>query len=96
MQGIGLFDLACVFSSISARPDLPIAVSKAEGTHTLLLAGFQVLSNVGAEQSGGPQSIDAFNRGLLEWITLGGMQLQLSAKGNPLATPALKALRADR
>ena len=91
VQGIGLFDLACVFSSISARPDFPIAVSKAEGTHTLLLAGFQVLSNVGAEQSGGPQSIDAFNRGFLEWITLGGMQLQLSAKGNPLATPALKA-----
>jgi hypothetical protein len=91
VQGVGLFDLACVFSSMSSQPDFPIALSKPDGSHKLLLAGFQVLSSRGAERSGSAQSIDAFDRGFLEWITLGGMQLQLSAKGNPLGKPALQA-----
>ncbi len=31
VQGVGLFDLACVFSAMTTRPDFPIAVSKPTG-----------------------------------------------------------------
>ncbi len=39
----------------------------------------------------GAQTIDAFDRGFLEWITLGGMTLRLNGKGGPLGTPELEA-----
>ena len=86
VQGIGIVDLACIFS---AMPDSPIVVSRPKGPHSLLLAGFQILSNEGPESR--VHMIDAFDRGFLQWITLGGMTLQLSAKGNPLGMPALEA-----
>jgi len=35
--------------------------------------------------------IDSFDRGFSEWITLGGINLSLSASDNPLGGPALEA-----
>ncbi|MBZ5606718.1 MAG: hypothetical protein LAP38_00560 [Acidobacteriia bacterium] len=93
VQGIALFDLASVFSSMPARPDFPVAVSRPAGSHTLLLSGFQVLASGAGERGAATRAlaIDTFDRGFLEWITLGGMTLQLSAKANPLGMPALEA-----
>ncbi len=92
VQGIGLFDLACVFSAMAAQPDAPVVVARTEGPHTLLLAGFQILSSAGAGQDAAARGvIDRFDRGFLEWITLGGIELELSAQGNPLQMPALQA-----
>ena len=36
-------------------------------------------------------TIDIFDRSFLRWITLGGMDLKLSASGNPLGMRALQA-----
>jgi len=89
VQGIGIVDLACIFSAMPDSPNIPIVVSRPKGQHSLLLAGFQILSNEGPERL--VHVIDAFDRGFLQWITLGGMTLRLSAKGNPLGIPALEA-----
>jgi hypothetical protein len=91
VQGIGIFDLACLFSALPESPNFPIIVSRAAGSHTLLLGRFQVLGGSPAAIAGNPRLIDGFDRGFLEWITLGGMTLQLSAQGNPLGGPALQA-----
>jgi hypothetical protein len=97
VQGIGIVDLACIFSAMPDSPNIPIVVSRPKGQHSLSLAGFQILSDIlnnqGPEgRADGPaQVIDAFDRGFLQWITLGGMALQLSTNGNPLGIPALEA-----
>jgi len=89
LEGIGIIDLAQFFLSLPDNSDFPMAIDRPSGTHTVLLADFQILSSGGPVLRAG--EIDSFHRGFLEWVTLGGMKLNLSAADNPLGMPALQA-----
>jgi hypothetical protein len=90
LQGVALIDLAQFFVSMPDNPDFPMVIDRPSGTHTFLMNDFQVLSSA-AGQSRRPGEIDSFHRDFLEWVTLGGMKLSLSAADNPLGMPALQA-----
>ena len=87
LQGVGILDLASFVAGMTENPDIPVTIDRASGTHTLLVDDFQVLASPAPRHAG----IDRFDRGFLQWMTLGGMQLKLSAAGNPLEGPALQA-----
>jgi hypothetical protein len=59
----------------------------------LLLDDFQILNRAAPRAKASPSAIpiDAFDRGFLQWITLGGIYLKLSPADNPLGRPELQA-----
>jgi hypothetical protein len=93
VQSIVLVDLAHFLGQLADRPNFPVIVSKPTGKHKLVLAGFEILDGPSGRR---PPSetlipIDSFDRGFHEWITLGGMDLKLSPRDNPLGEPGLEA-----
>jgi hypothetical protein len=89
LEGVGIFDLAGFFGALPENPDFPVIINRPSGTHTILIEDFQLLSTAGPSPGAG--AIDLFDRGFLRWFTLGGMELKLSASGNPLGMRALQA-----
>jgi hypothetical protein len=89
IEGVGLFDLAPFFAGAPENPEFPVVVNRPSGSHTILMENFEVLS--GARASAAVGIIDTFDRGFLQWVTLGGMDLRLSAADNPLGVRALQA-----
>jgi hypothetical protein len=67
-----------------------VIIQRAGGPHILQIADFEMFGGSAAPPRSA-LSIDRFDRGYLEWITLGGMKLKLSASGNPLEMPAVEA-----
>jgi hypothetical protein len=90
VEGIGLTDLAQFFLMQADNPDFPVIVDRSTGSHTLLLDDFELLASAGPVRVSG-LAIDRFDRGFLEWITMGGMQLKVAPKENPLGMPAMEA-----
>ncbi|HLK69658.1 MAG TPA: hypothetical protein VKU19_39785 [Bryobacteraceae bacterium] len=88
LQGIGILDLAQFFAGVGADSEFPVAITQPSGSHTLLMEDFQLLR--GARPSSAAGTIDIFDRNFLQWVTLGGMDLQLST-ANPLGMRALRA-----
>lgn len=86
VEGIGVFDFAEFIASMPTIPNL--FVEKASGPHTLAISNFEI--RTGGATAREPLSIDRFDRGFLEWMTLGGMHLTLAAE-SPLGGPALEA-----
>jgi hypothetical protein len=89
VEGIGITDLAAFFLAQADNPDFPVAVDMASGEHTLWIDDFEVLGAAGAAHT--PMRIDSFDRGYLEWITMGGVKLKPAGKENPLGTAAMQA-----
>src|SRR5271166_1817322 len=89
VEGIAIFDFAHFLGSLPENSAFPVAIDRPTGAHTLLLQNFEVLT--GASPPRRANDIDAFDRGFLEWITLGGMDLKLSPAANPLGMSALQA-----
>jgi len=89
LDGIGIIDLAHFFAAQPENPEFPLIVDRSTGAHTLQLADFEMLGSVG--QARPAMTIDRFDRGYVEWITMGGVKLQLAASGNPLSMNALEA-----
>ena len=90
LQGVAIVDVAQFFVSMPDSPDFPMVIDRPSGTHTFLMSDFQLLSNAASPTSRAGE-IDSFHRGFLEWMTLGGMKLSLSAADNPLGMTALQA-----
>ncbi len=90
VEGIGLTDVAQFFLSQADNPGFPAIVDRATGSHTVLLDDFELLGGSGPARAGG-LAIDGFDRGFLEWITMGGVQLRMAPKENPLGMPAMEA-----
>jgi hypothetical protein len=90
VDGIGVIDLAVFFASQLQDPQVPIAIDRPTGTHKLLLSQFEMLSG-GAAPARPALAIDSFDRGYLEWVTLGGIKLKLADADNPLKAGALEA-----
>ena len=65
---------------LDAKPIQRIA--EASGAHTLLIDDFEVLSSPSSQNAIPAKTtlIDGFDRGFLQWMTLGGMKLSLKAK----------------
>jgi hypothetical protein len=90
VEGIGLTDVAQFFLSQAENPEFPAIVDRASGSHILLLDDFELLA--GPEPARAASlAIDRFDRGFLEWITMGGVQLSMAPKENPLGMPAMEA-----
>jgi hypothetical protein len=94
VEGVGIADLAPLFSAMPENPELPIVVEKRSGAHTLFVDEFEARAD-GGEASPPAASktvvIDDFHRGYLQWFTLGGVELSLSLSSNPLSGHALEA-----
>jgi hypothetical protein len=85
LQAVGILDLASFFpASAASAPSAPSA------PHTMWIDDFEALGGE-APSLANPLSIDAFDRGFVPWITTGGMDLKLSAAGNPLNERVLEA-----
>jgi hypothetical protein len=92
VEGIGILDLAHFFNQLPDGSAFPVVVARSAGAHTLWLDDFQMLNSAPAraKPSAKTISIDSFNRGFLQWITLGGMNLKLVSADNPVVGPALQ------
>ena len=91
VEGIGILDLAQFFASQPENPGVPLIVNRATGPHVLQVAQFEMLSGAGG-RTRPALAIDRFDRGYLQWITMGGMKLKLAAVDNPLHEDALQAM----
>jgi hypothetical protein len=87
VEGIGIADVAQFFLAQSDNPDVPIAIDRSTGARTIEIAGFEIVTG-GAT---GRRPIDSFDRGFLEWVTTGGVKMQLAPRENPLRAPAMQA-----
>jgi hypothetical protein len=87
IEGLGVLDLAQLFLSQPENPDARFAIDRATGARTIEIAGLEVIEG---ESAAPERSIDGFDRGFLEWITMGGMKLQLAPKTNPLGAAAMQ------
>ena len=90
VEGIGVIDIAQFIASQPDNSDFPVIIARDTGAHTLLLSDFELLAGDAAPRPA--LAIDRFDRGYLEWVTLGGMKLKLAAPDNPLHTGALEAV----
>jgi hypothetical protein len=90
VEGIGIIDLAHFLSAQAENPEFPMIVQRASGTYTLQVADFEMVGGPAAPPRAA-LAIDRFDRGYVEWITLGGIKMKLAADGNPLHTRALEA-----
>ncbi|HXK03356.1 MAG TPA: hypothetical protein VMS37_13195 [Verrucomicrobiae bacterium] len=90
VEGIGITDVAQFFVAQPENPETPIAIDRAGGAHTLQIADFEMLGGT-PPAARPPLAIDRFDRGYLEWVTLGAVKLRLAPAGNPLNESALEA-----
>jgi hypothetical protein len=88
VESIGIVDLAQFFGGLKAQPSVPVRVDDASGAHTLLLDRFDLL---GGPAPGADARRSPFDRGFLDWVSPGGMELKLNAAQNPLGERALVA-----
>jgi hypothetical protein len=86
VEGIAIFDLAHFFEGAMDREK--IVVTKSTGAHTILIDNFEVRASAPARSE---NTIDAFDRGFLQWMTPGGMTLMWVPETGPLGEPSLKA-----
>jgi hypothetical protein len=86
VEGVALLDLSSFFSQVMERDK--IVVAAASGTHLLSIDKFEVRKTAPAEK---PNSIDAFDRSFLQWMSPGGMTLKFIPETGPLGESSLKA-----
>lgn len=88
LQGVGLADIGQLFGAAPPNPDLPIAVSRHPGKHTLLVSGFEMLG--GAAERKDKLAIDQFEGSQLEWISPGGAVMRLDTSKDHAPAAALE------
>lgn len=84
VESIGILDLTQFFGTVKAETPLPVRMAEASGSHKVLVKDFEVLASSSSRGT-------AFDRGFLDWVSPGGMDLKLSQTGNPLGVRALEA-----
>jgi hypothetical protein len=92
VEGVGFVDLAQIFLTQSEDPDVPIAVDRPSGPRSLEIANFEVVTAPGAVPR--RRAIDTFDRGFVQWFSMGGVKLQLAPKANPVGAAAMQAVTA--
>jgi hypothetical protein len=93
VDGIGLFDLGQFFASLPGNTEMPVTVRLDQGAHTATVESFEVLSTPAgaAPLPANGLRMGMLDRNFVDWVTLGGMDLKLSATRNPLSGPAMEA-----
>jgi hypothetical protein len=93
VDGIAVFDVAQYFLQWKPEAGVPVLVEPQSGRHSLWLDSFEV-SGVAPPRpapAAGTTPIDQPGRGFLQWVTPGGMDLQVSDADGPLGPRALQA-----
>lgn len=85
VEGLGLLDLGHFFAGNPAAAQLGLAAS---GEHSFWIDDFEVLAGPVRPTTAG--LIDGFDRGFLQWITLGTGTAKLAGQGSPLGEPAVE------
>ena len=82
LEGIGILDLGYFSNAVRQNGGTNLIIAEASGAHTLLIDDFEVLSSPSPQTSTSVKAtpIDGFDRGFLQWMTLGGMKLSLKDK----------------
>lgn len=92
VEGLGIVDLAYFFGQLPENSELPVIIDRASGVHTLWLDGFRIVA--GTPESGivreGAVPIGSFARGLVGWLTLGGMDLRPAGGSSPVKAASLE------
>jgi hypothetical protein len=83
VESIGILDLAQFFGTLRAEATVPVRIDNADGPHTFLLDRFDLLADT--------LRVSPFERGFLDWVSPGGMDLKLNGRANPLGRPAMEA-----
>ena len=83
VEAIGILDLAQFFGTLKATSPIPVRIDAAAGSHTFLLNHFDLLSE--------STRVSPLDRGFVEWVSPGGMDLKLSEQSNPLGKRAIQA-----
>ena len=92
VESVGIVDLAQFFGTLKGG-SVPVRIGDVAGTRTLLLDHFDLVA--GPPGSAARRS-NAFERGFLDWVSPGGMELKLDAAQNPLGERALEASYSHR
>lgn len=92
VETVGIVDLAQFFGTLKGG-SAPVRIDDAAGAHTLLLDHFDLVA--GPKGSDGARS-NALERGFLDWVSPGGMELKLDPAPNPLGERALEASYSHR
>lgn len=88
VQGIGVADLAQLFSGAPRNPSMPVALADRSGKHTLLISGFEVVGGSPARKDN--LVIDLFDAPQLSWISPGGATLHIDNSGDHAPGPAME------
>ena len=82
VEGIGILDLAYFRNTLRQSGATNLIIAEASGDHTLLVDEFEVLSSASPEKTtpANAMRLDGFDRGFLQWVTIGGMKLSLKNK----------------
>ncbi len=82
LEGIGILDLGYFSNALRQNGGNNLMIAEASGAHTLLIDDFEVLSSPSYQNAIPAKTtlIDGFDRGFLQWMTLGGMKLSLKDK----------------
>jgi hypothetical protein len=86
VETIGILDLAQFFGTLKATASVPVHIDDTQGQHTFLVDHF----DLAPEAARG----SALERGFLDWVSPGGMNLKLDDAGSPLAGRAAARDRA--
>jgi hypothetical protein len=83
LQSVGLFDLSQIYSAAAKTSTLPIVMDEKTGKHTMFIDDFEISSEAlpSPKASGEGVVIDDFARPVLQWITLGGIDLSTENHG---------------
>lgn len=83
IQAIGLFDLSQIYNGAAKASTLPIVIDEKTGKHTMFVDDFEISSEplALAKTSGEGVVIDDFARPVLQWATLGGVELSTEKNG---------------
>jgi hypothetical protein len=93
LQGIALADIGQLFGGAPANPDMPIALSRHPGRHTLLVSGFEVLgatSEPATAEQKVKLAIDEFDAPQLSWLSPGGASFRLDNSREHASGPAIE------
>jgi hypothetical protein len=83
LQSVGLFDLSQIYNGAAKSSTVPIAIDEKTGKHTMFIDDFEISSEALAlpKTTGEGVVIDDFARPVLQWITLGGVDLSTEKNG---------------
>jgi hypothetical protein len=89
VQGVGITDLGQLFGAAPANSDMPIALDRHPGKHTLLINGFDALAGAAADPKD-KLVIDPFVTPQFSWVSPGGATFRLDSSNEHSPAAAME------